>query len=86
MKDSTKRQLAGLSFAVVMTLAVLLLISVGFGGLMDSLRSVTSKDAGPSRWVVIGVVVAVFGALLFYRLRRSRRPKSGAARKGGFGA
>ncbi len=82
MKDDTNRQLAGLAFALVMTVIVLLLISVGFGGLMDSLQSVTRPGGGTSRWVVMGGAVAVFAALLFYRLRRGRRARLTARRSG----
>lgn len=78
MNDDTKRKLAGLAFALLMTAALLALVVVGFGGLMDWFSGLSTRRQGGSMWGVLGVALAVFVVLLMVRLRRSRRARQQA--------
>ena len=80
-----KRTLFGLTLSALVTLFFLWLITRGFGQLMDLLRGAGRPGKGTSALSMLGIGLAVFVPLLFYRLRRARKARSArnaAARDG----
>ena len=71
-----KRTLFGLTLSALVTLFFLWLITRGFGQLMDLLRGVGQPGKGGNALSMLGIGLAVFVPLLFYRLRRARRARA----------
>lgn len=67
-----KRTLIGLALSALVTLFFLWLIVSGFGQLMGLLRGLNQPGKGGSL-LPLGIGIAVFAPLLFYRLRKARK-------------